>query len=335
MIKEASEITKKKPTPLNTIEWVLALIDGPGYVNDREKPYRPKVILCMHTQSNYILGMDMATNDQEAVLLASKLLKRNFKDYSEQRPTHIRTSSAEIAQSLRVNYPKIDIILAPTPEARAVMQSMVEHIADKQTLVPSYLDNAIPEEVVGSFFKAAAKLFDAQPWKHIPSDEDVLPFSIKELGIENHIISVIGQNEQSIGLVIFYSLEDFDDFLALHLDPDYDPLTDGMIPNISLNFEKGADFEAELKKEISKNNWAVSASNAYPWIIPIDKDMMSRPLTQRDYQLFEAICLSLVELLNDKEAISSMLSFDEYRRETTANCLKGNIKVVFDNKITL
>lgn len=328
MIKSKPATKKKSSKPTKTIEWILTELDGPGYVADEETPYRPRLVICMDTESEYIICLEAVRDTSEVSMLANRILKDAFQDYPHKKPTHIRTSSSIIAQSIQTNYPNITLIQGDTPEVDIVVKMMISHFNQEEDSPDLYLNNGVSKESVSGFFKAASQLYKTAPWQILPSDVDIMSLTIPELGIENYVISVIGQQRQNMGVTVFYSISDFESFLTLAEDIGDDGLPDTMIPSIALNYDRGADVHPDLKKEIMKNKWEVASPEAYPWIMPIDKDFVRRPLTEKDYLMFEAISLALAEFVQDAEGIKRALITGEKSQKTiTANTTQGSLKV--------
>src|SRR5688572_31752423 len=78
--------------------------------------------------------------------------------------------------------------------------------------LPSFLAGDVPPDVVGDFFDAAAALYRAAPWRIVTEDQ-VVRVDITRLGIDGRCLSVIGSAGESLGLLLFPSLDDFDDFI--------------------------------------------------------------------------------------------------------------------------
>jgi len=76
-----------------------------------------------------------------------------------------------------------------------------------------------------------------------------------------------------------------------------------MPPHFALSFERGADLTAELRKEIALHRWEVAGADAYPWLVAVDEDLVSRPPTADEVTIAEAIALALPALLREKKAL--------------------------------
>jgi len=211
-------------------------------------------------------------------------------------------ASPELADRLRVGHPGIEVVCAPTPELDEVLTQMCEWIEEGDATKQSYFSSDIGPEAVASFFRAAAGLFRAKPWKDVPSDQSLFSVTIEELGLRDAALSVIGQMGQSLGLVLFSNLDDFEAYLYAA-----DAMARGeeseMPPHLSFNFDYGAELPTELRKEIFEYKWEVAAANAYPWMAAMEEELVARPPTAREVTMVEAIMLALTRVLSDKKAL--------------------------------
>jgi hypothetical protein len=76
-----------------------------------------------------------------------------------------------------------------------------------------------------------------------------------------------------------------------------------MPPHFALNFERGAELSAALRKEIAEHQWEVAAAEAYPWLVAVDEDLVGRPPTAQEVTIGEAISLALPKVLEEKNAL--------------------------------
>ena len=71
---------------------------------------------------------------------------------------------------------------------------------------------------VEKLFTAAFSLFAIKPWR-VADDTQVLRMDIPALGVDGACLSIIGQLDESRGVLIFTSLDDFEQFLKAN-EPD-------------------------------------------------------------------------------------------------------------------
>lgn len=217
-------------------------------------------------------------------------------------PTRVRVASAELADALRSGHPGLDVVCAPTPELDEMLTLMREKMAEDGATEQSYLSPEITPEAVAAFFKAAAALFRAKPWKLEPDDQSLFSVTIEQLGMRDAAMSVIGQTGQSLGLILFSGIDDFEAYLdaAEVIELGEQP---EMPPHFVLNFERGAELAPELRKEISEHHWEVAGANAYPWLVAVDEELVARPPTGKEVTMAEAIASALTNVMAEKKAL--------------------------------
>ena len=275
----------------------------PAFVTGEGVPYRPEALFWMGTEGG-ILGSTVA-KPGELVPMASESLQQTIEQPMYGRPhapTRVRVASPELADVLRAGHPAIDVVCAPTPELDEMFALMCEKMAEDGATEQSYLSPEIGPDAVASFFKAAAALFRAEPWKIVPDDQSLFSVTIEQLGVREAAMSVIGQMGQSLGLVLFSSLDDFEAYLGAA-----DMIEAGKKPvlpaHFALNFERGAELAAGLRKEVAEHHWEVAATNAYPWLVAVEGELVARPPTAREVTMAEAIALALTEVLSEEKAL--------------------------------
>ncbi len=277
----------------------------PGYVTGEGEPYRPEALLWLDDKQ-LVLGV---TTEKPGELLArasASLAETMVKPMvgKADAPTRIRVASKELAEVLHAGHPNIEIVCAPTPEVDAVMASMREHMGDHTEKEQTYLEPDITPEMMASFFHSAATLFRARPWAHIPANRNVFSLTIEQLGLREAALVVIGQMGESLGFILFASLDDYALFheAASALERE----EDAKLPHhFALNFERGADLSPALRKEVSTHRWEVAGPEAYPWPVVVDPDLVARPPTAKEVTISEAICLSLPQLLPQTKALDA------------------------------
>lgn len=180
-------------------------------------------------------------------------------------PARVRVASPELADALRATHPAIEVVVAPTPEIDAVLALMRERMGEDAQTEQSYLSPEVGADAVASFFRAAAGLFRSKPWKVVPTDHSLFSVTIEELELREAAMSVIGQMGQSLGLILFSGIDDFEAYLdaAAAIERREEP---AMPPHFALNFDRGAELSAALRKEIAEHRWEVAGPAAYPWL---------------------------------------------------------------------
>jgi hypothetical protein len=109
---------------------------------------------------------------------------------------------------------------------------------------------------------------------------------------------------------VFRSHDDFEAFLDA-ADAVERGETPAMPPHFSINFERGADMTAALRKEIAQHRWEVAGPRAFPWLVAVDEDVVARPPTANEVTLGEALSLALAQMVAEKEALAASLAGGE------------------------
>src|SRR5687768_2992882 len=156
--------------------------------------------------------------------------------------------------------------------------------------LPSFLAGDVPPDVVGDFFDAAAALYRAAPWRIVTEDQ-VVRVDITRLGIDGRCLSVIGSAGESLGLLLFPSLDDFDDFIG-----------GGGSGLLSLSFGPKRMLPPSMIEEIKEYEWRVAAPKAYPSVLSLDAKREPLRVTERDYEVLTA------------SAVAFTLFFERHRK---------------------
>jgi hypothetical protein len=288
---------------LKQCDWIGGLVSMPNYVVGEGEPFRPEALFWISVEGR-VLGTSLG-KPGEVLEMANDSLRETMRRPMWGRPhipARVRVASPELAAALRAEHRKIEIVLAPTPELDAVVAALSEHLEGDADLQQSYLTPEVGPEAVASFFRAAAGLFRAQPWKVVPSDQDLFSITIEGLGLFDAAVSVVGQMGKSHGFVVFSGLHDFEAYLdAVEAIERGEAPT--FPPHFTLNFDGGADLAPTLRKEISTFQWEVAGPNAFPWLAPVDEDLATRPPTAREFAIAEAIALAMPKAFSRKKRV--------------------------------
>lgn len=313
------------------VEWVGAITQIPAYVTGEDAPFRPDVLVWMMV-GGPIVGQSVGKPGElvcDAVAsfrnaLASPLARRSG------APARVRVASPELATALRDGLSReVEVVTAPTPELDEALASLREHMRVGGDAEPSFLDGGASPDAVASFFRAAARLYRAKPWKVVPADQNVIGVTIPALGIEGGVISIIGQMGQSFGLVYFSSHDDFDAYVDAA-----DAVEQGedcRVPShLAINFERAADLPRALRREATKHGWEVAEPSAYPCIAAIDEDLVGVPPTASHVAITEALSLAVAEIVEkDRRALVAALAGGApLRRVLQVKAHDGVIEVV-------
>ena len=293
---------------MDSAEWVGGYFAMPAYVTGEGEPYRPQSLIWLIPPDGLIEGV-AAMREEEIAEKAGKHFVATTRAPMvgpPRMPARVRVASEKLARSIREQVgASVEILVAPTPEVDAVAEHMRAHLKDVgQEEEPSYLGSSdVTPELVAALFDAAADMFRVAPWKVIPNESAVFRVSVPELGVENFVMSVIGHLGESLGFVLFQSLDDLDRFGAAAKGAKSANGRPNVPPHFALNFDRGADMEPALRREIAKHGWKVAGSNAYPWLVAVDPDLVGRPPTAGEIVVGEALCRGLTRMVTTKDGV--------------------------------
>jgi hypothetical protein len=260
-------------------------------------PFRPQLTLWVELPEPLVVSCQL--EDPKAPTTFAQTLREAMRRPlagPPRRPRRVRVADPLQAAELRAAMPELEVTVAPTPELEQVKRGLIEHLtgASPEEEDESYLDaGRIPAPAVARLFEAARALYAVAPWKTV-SDDQVLRVDIPQLGVEGACLSIIGALGQSLGFILFPSLEGFEAFQEIsETEPDPDEPLDLGTTILSLNFERGAELPSSLRREIADHGWPVAGPHAYPCIDHRERDGLQRPLTEQDLRVVSAVATSL------------------------------------------
>ncbi|HVV52844.1 MAG TPA: SEC-C domain-containing protein [Polyangia bacterium] len=273
-------------------EWVGGRLLPPFFITEGE-PYRPELIVWMDLPSGLVVGHHL--QDRKAPVEFGATLQQSMDRPlvgPPRRPARVRVASPELAASIRRSVGgDLEVVVAPTPELDDVIEAMKRAPLSDDAPDESYLeDGRVSADAVGDLFRAAELVYRMAPWKTM-DEQQLVRVDVPGFGVNGACLSVIGGAGESFGLILFPSLEAFEAF-ASTVELSRDGQIDFGTTVLALNFERGADLPASMRREISDHGWPVAGPRAYPVIAHRDRDGVPRPLSERDVKLTAAFATS-------------------------------------------
>ncbi len=272
------------PTRAKGQEWLGGRYTLSIEIHDGKRVFHPDCILWLELPDRVVVGSTLI-DPREPVMLAEMLNNAMLRPAIGQprRPARIRVASEEWASELRETAGDIPIVVGPVPELDAAfeeLRAMVERSAN-----PTYLDGgATSPDVIAEFFAAASLLFHAAPWNLI-QDQQIIRVDIPAFGIEDACLSVIGAVRESLGLLLFRSIDDFMAFAPRQVrkrEPGHP------IVLRSFSFDPRKAIPKSLIREIRKHRWPIAGAAAYPMLLCFDAEMEQIQATERDFRIMTA-----------------------------------------------
>jgi hypothetical protein len=219
------------------------------------------------------------------------------------RPASIRVPSERLAKELRPIAGTIPVIVAPVPEIDAAFAEMAKKTGGAAK--PSYLqEGEIAEETIAEFFAAAQSLFQNAPWGLV-QEHQIVGVDIPRLKVKGACLSVIGGNDESFGILLFRSVEDY---LAFGKRPAKGGPRKDRVAMRSMSFGSRKEIPSSMLREIKKHGWPVAGAHAYPTLFCVDRAMEPVPVAERDFWIMSACAFAFLlffkehgEIFNDTE----------------------------------
>lgn len=204
-------------------------------------------------------------------------------------PGTLRVADDNLAALLRPEITtRIELICGPTPSLDEAMRLMQAELNRKFT----YLDAEASR--VASYFKAAAQMFRAKPWKFIPA-ESLVSLTIGGIEVYDLLVSVKGDHDEEPGFFACSDLDEVEQFVEAaerrEAGEDFE------FPSTLFQlYQHMNDVRPDLRGEIESHGWEVAGPAAWPWLASLEADGTPLPPVESDIVLAELICLSLTEL---------------------------------------
>jgi hypothetical protein len=302
-------------------EWIGGSITVPAFVTDEDRaPFRPEAFLWINGAGEIVGNTIFSAAAVEEV---GPFFRQTTKAPLVGRPRvprRVRVASAEVADALRaVVGRQTDVVCAPTPEVDVVLASLADYLGKKLgSSAWTYATAGIEAAGAAGLHRAAARLYRSRPWDVVSVDESLVSVSIEELGLRSCPLSIIGQNRESFGFVLFPDLDAYDaygDMDGLHDDePPIPP------PHRSLTFDPRDEVDRHIRRELEANRWEIAGPEAYPLVAIVDDDGLPRPPTAADVAALEALSTALAIAVENglvgpygEETVDRTLTIDTVR----------------------
>jgi hypothetical protein len=109
--------------------------------------------------------------------------------------------------------------------------------------------------------------------------------------VKEACLSVIGSNDESFGILLFRSVEDY---LAFGKRPAQGGARKDRVAMRSMSFGSRNEIPPPMLREMKKHCWAVAGAKAYPTLFCIDRNMDPVPVSERDYRIMSACAFAFV-----------------------------------------
>jgi hypothetical protein len=189
-------VTELRTTQKTDEVWIGGCEPMPAYVIENG-PFRPDLAIWLDATHDLIVGSKVLEFGESHDALADALIGAMQQPAvgPPRQPAKVRIADARLAQCVRERFgDAFDIEVAPTPELSALMNDMASSMLANETPdeEEDYLEGGrLTARVMGGFFTAAAKLWQAAAWRYL-YDAQLLQLNCASLGVHNKAVSIIG-----------------------------------------------------------------------------------------------------------------------------------------------
>ena len=296
--------------------WEVGLVSLPATVPGEDGVrYRPVAALVVDA-SGAIRAMVPGHPDQPQEALEKAITQARLHPPPPSHPGEPRrvvVDSSRLQKLVPALLPGVLVSKGETPRLAQVAASLRDHVAPKdaprglESLTTYLTEDVTPDDVRG-FFEGAAALYDRRPWRRIPSDGHLFQVTCAGLGLHGLIGCVIGQHQESYGVILFKSVDDYRRYVQAAERMEAGDA--GMMPLFpsyqAINFESKSAMPKGLLREIQQYDWPVAGPDAYPTVMLVEPDLLLLPPRRMDLWRFELVALALCEWLDAEPQLADL-----------------------------
>src|ERR1700690_4140360 len=198
-----------------TQTWIVGSLSLPS---DRANDHVSEMIIWL-SEDGYVLNAEPCDEiDSDKLLLSLEATVAKPKIGKPGWPAAIRTASERYGAWLKSYLgARVLISIEETPEIESASRLILDfgNSEGSEDTRPSYLTETIDAEHMAQFFKTAAGLYLTQPWRIVRSDTEVFCVRIPAIDVKDAAVIVIGQSQQSYGLLVFADYGQYSKYVSL------------------------------------------------------------------------------------------------------------------------
>lgn len=295
------------PYPLHLpVEWVAGLIELPEPIT-AEGVERTHLLLIL-TLAGKTIAARLNTRDHllamARVVLAESIVSPTH-GAPPVGPIRLRVADESLAEALCDALPPVVTLVAgPTPEIDAAFERAYATIAARgepaEHCPPStFLEWGASHAQLTAWFRAAAALHRAAPWRAIRRPEHLLSVTIESLGVRLCALSMIHDGEGG-GFALFLEPDAFYEHLAIMDSPPGEPID--LPPCLALQFSPPATITTEALAQVDTHGWERPDPTATPMLFTMEGAGFLG-ICARDVAVTEAIALALPQIVAHADAV--------------------------------
>ena len=317
--------------------WEIGLVSLPATVPGEDgSRYRPLVALVVDA-SGAIRAMVPGHPDRPLEALEQAIAQSRLHPpppCQPGEPRRVVVDSSRLQKWVPALLPGVLVSRGDTPHLALAARSLREHMAGDGAprgldSLTTYCSEDVTPEVVREFFECAAALYDRRPWRRFPSDGHLFQITCVPLGIRGWSGCVIGQHQESYGVILFDSVADYGRYVdvAERAEAGDEQAMELFPSHRAINFEAKSAMPQGLLREIRQYHWPVAGPDAYPTVMLVEPDLLLRHPGRTDYRRLELVALALCEWLDAEPGLANLWQQDQLPRKRRFRIRVGGMKV--------
>lgn len=250
--------------------WEVGLVTLPATVTgENGVPFQPLAILVLEA-GGALRAMTAGHPDRPLPTLKEAIdraLNHPEPPCEPGEPRRVVVDNARLLELVPPLLPGVLVSKGATPRFQEAAKSLREHMASLDgerglKAMTTDLTADVTPDVVREFFEVAAALHHRRPWRRIPSDGHLFQVTCTALGIRGWTGCVIGQNQESFGVILFDSVADVDRYVEAgeDMEEEEDDNAVAFPPHRAINFDPKQALPKELPREIRSSSPLCSGS---------------------------------------------------------------------------
>ena len=308
-------------------DWVVGRRPAP-FVIEKPVPYRPELWVLLDAGADQMIAVETMEAGKSSADLAEWVAGRV-------RPgVRLRVDEHEMAEALRQRLGgEVAVLEAPTPEIDGAIDALEAYSAQTrgdEGRAPQWIDGAAADAKT-AFYDSAGRFERAGPWEKA-NDGQVLAIDVPALGWNGACVSILGQAEETFGLLLFRSLAAYVAFVRLGdaaVDARRPPLGPG-VELFSINFDRPRDLPGgkKLAGEARKHGFVPGPRGRVPYVFRFSPDGVPTPLTTDDYRLATATLTAVCGFIERHEELFSAPPQQQVEERSSVLMPGGQLEVV-------
>lgn len=288
--------------------WSLMILPLDMIGIEEDPHFEPAAVVVHDDITQQIRAFDLMDLRYRDVYLVTSQIERAMRSPIDSsraaRPACIRCNEAGLLQIIEGALEELDIEVyhQSSPHMSELLEQLVEflEVSGSRLFTPSYLSaDGVSSPLLEELFSYSAKLWEIAPWEQIVPE---VVFEIEISGRSEHVVNLMGQNQEMFGLAIFEdhdSLEHFRELGRQHLGPE---VLAELPHSLTLTYMTPDELSAEALAQVEEQGWQVHPDGVYPVVLRTDPGEPSAPTHGEDFTT-AALCAAAI--------LESIGGFDE------------------------